>query len=51
MGNRGLRFGAKLCVWLAVLACVAGGSVASGQGQAPIGAATEQPASRKVASA
>ncbi len=33
MLKRGLRFDAKLWVWLAVLACVAGGSVASSQEQ------------------
>lgn len=31
MVKRGLRFDAMLCVWLAVLGCVAGGSVASAQ--------------------
>jgi MscS family membrane protein len=46
MVKRGLRFEAKLCVWLGVLACVAGGTVASAQeqpaGEAP--AEAEEPA-------
>ncbi len=33
MLKRGLRFDVKLCVWLGVLACVAGGAVASAQEQ------------------
>ncbi len=33
MLKRGLRFEAKLCMWLGVLACVAGGTVASAQEQ------------------
>ncbi len=46
MVKRGLRFEAKLCVWLAVLACVAGGTVASAQ-EPPAGVApaeAEKPA-------
>ncbi len=46
MVKRGLRFEAKLCVWLGVLACVAGGTVASAQekpaGEVP--AEAEEPA-------
>ena len=46
MLKRGLRFEVMLCVWLGVLACVAGGTVASAQqqpaGEAPAG--VQQPA-------
>jgi MscS family membrane protein len=41
MLKRVLRFDAKLCVWLAVLACVAGGSVASSQEQPAVEAPAE----------
>lgn len=41
MVKRGLRFEAKLCVWLGVLACVAGGTVASAQEQPAVEAPAE----------
>ena len=41
MVKRGLRFEAKLSVWLFVLACVAGGSVASAQEQPAVEAPAE----------
>ncbi|MCH7707991.1 MAG: hypothetical protein IH884_05845 [Myxococcales bacterium] len=44
MVNRGLRFDAKLCAWLGVLACVAGGTVAGAQGKP----AVETPAEAKA---
>jgi MscS family membrane protein len=46
MVKRGLRFEAKLCVWLGVLACVAGGIVASAQEQPAVEAPAkaEEPA-------
>ena len=39
--KRGLRFDATLWVWLGVLACVAGGSVASAQEQPAVEAPAE----------
>ncbi len=41
MVKRSLRFDAKLCAWLGVLACVAGGTVASAQEQPTVEAPAE----------